>query len=379
MTKSHSPLVIFQNYFSPYRHKLFIEIAKHTDLLVVYMQKPHEEGRQWDETSYDSEKNYQTIQLENKRLFPFGPLNKIVWVIGLKKLQTQIPRQSKVIYLDNMPTNLTTLRLMGTLSYVPRKDRILWNEHISASGSDSFLKNIYKKVMTFLLAVRVDTILSFSEMTNGYLKSLSLPLTSQEIVRTIQATYLESEIDSFKQSKSKKLTFGFLGYFSDRKGIREMLDAFRYYKNPLARMLFVGDGPLKAEIAKARLSDNRIILENYARTEEEKTEYFNQMSFNIVASEKDPWCVVVNEAASRGVPSIVSPYVGASEIVKLVTPEFVLKDNSAMSFAKAFVAAESLFQDEAVYQTIQKKTHKIAKLWNIERASEIIVSLTEKS
>lgn len=375
-----NPLFIFQNYFSPYRHKLFVEIAKTVELTVVYMQKPNEEGRKWDESSVQSEMNYKTIQLENKRISAIRPFNQVVWVTGLKELQKQIPRNTKVIYLDNLPTNFTMLRIMRLLKSIPRKHRYLWNEHQLVKGSDSWLKDMYKKVMTYLLAVQVNTVISFSGMTTEYLKAIGLPMAGQTIVRAIQATYTSGDIARYsavKDDTKHKLTFGFLGYFSKRKGIYEILEAIHYYKNPEATFLFVGDGPVKNDIAKAALRDSRIKLEPYAHNEEEKTKYFKQMDFNLVLSEKDPWCIVVNEAASRGVPSIVSPNVGAKELVGLIDKDFILRDNKAITLAKALTELEVKTEDKDAMEALRARTKKVAALWNIEHAATVFSEIAK--
>ena len=78
MSTEYRPLVIFQNFFTPMRHKLFTEIAKTVDLTVIHMQKPQEEGRKWTEEEFAKEKNYKTIQLQNKRLSRIKPFSYVV-------------------------------------------------------------------------------------------------------------------------------------------------------------------------------------------------------------------------------------------------------------------------------------------------------------
>ncbi|MCC7303802.1 glycosyltransferase family 4 protein [bacterium] len=382
MKQESTPLFIFQNYFSPYRHKLFNEIGKRVALTVVYMQKPHEEGRKWAENKVTEEKNYETIQLRNKHISKIPPLSYVIWVLGLKELTTKIPNHAKIIFLDNLPTNFTTFRLFFLLARISRKNRLLWNEHILPKGTDNWLKILYKKFFTFYFAKQVNTIISFSQMNSEYLKSLNLPFSGQKIIRTIQATYTESEIIEYAKGSNHtnltSLTFGYLGYFSKRKGIKQLLTAINYYKNPQAHFLFAGDGPLKNEIKKAALKDSRIRLKSYIVTEKDKTEFFNELDFHVVASERDPWCLVVNEAASRGVPSIVSPAVGAKELITLIDKSLVLQSNESISIAKAFVDAEILWRNREKMTMIRARTHKIAALWSIEQAASVFITLATR-
>jgi len=383
MSTEYRPLVIFQNFFTPMRHKLFTEIAKTVDLTVIHMQKPQEEGRKWTEEEFAKEKNYKTIQLQNKRLSRIKPFSYVVWVTGLKELKEKIAPNATVIFIDNLPTNFTMFRIIRMLKQIPRKNRVLWNEQISAQGADSRLKIMYKKFCTLFLAIQADTVLSFSQMTTAYLKSLGIPLSGQKIARTCQANYTIEEYIALRQESSKALmpkqplTFGFLGYFSKRKGILEFLTAIGYYRNSEARFLFVGDGPAKQEIAQAATKDSRISLLPYAVTEQEKTEAFLQMTIYVVPSEKDPWVIVVNEAASRGVPSIVSPNVGAKELVAKIDPDFILLDNKAITLVKAFSDIEKRFADKKEWEIIREKSFEAASLWNIELAASTFLKLAQ--
>jgi len=382
-------MVIFQNYFNPYRHKLFAEIAKTLSLTVVYMQKPQEEGRKWTEEQFVGKKNYQTLQLSNKRLSRIKPFNQIVWVTGLQQVKNVVKKGTKVVFLDNMPTNFTMLRVIAKLGHIPHKDRILWNEHILPNDGDSWVKNLYRKFMTILLAINVSTVLSFSAMNKEYLDKLGIPLTGQKVARTIQAVYTEEDIKELEKQRIKatespknnqsSLTFGFLGYMSTRKGIREMLTATKYYKNDQARFLFVGAGPLKEEIARAAEHDPRIELLPYAVTEAQKTSAFNKMTVHLVPSEKDPWCLVVNEAATRGVPSLVSPNVGAKELMQKVDSRFILDDNRAITLAKIFTEIEDLSRNKAEWWRLQDKTREVARSWTIELAASAFVKLAKIS
>jgi glycosyltransferase involved in cell wall biosynthesis len=385
MIQPLAKMVIFQNYFTPYRHKLFTEIAKQIELTVIYLQEPQEEGRVWTEQQYAAGKNYVSAQLQNKRLSRISPFNKIVWVTGLHRIKALAQKGTKVVFLDNLPTNFTMLRIVGKLKHIPRQDRILWNEHIIPHDGDSWLKNTYRKFMTVLLAIHVNTVLSFSAMTTEYLTSLGIPMTGQKVVRTIQAVYTGKEIEELKIKVSKVndikgqkiLTFGFMGYFSERKGLREFLTAIKYYKNPKAQFVFAGTGPMEDDLKRAALQDPRIITYPKYFTEDEKTRNLLEMTVHVVPSYKDPWVLVVNEAASRGVPSIVSPNVGAKELIQKIDPTFVLEDNRAITLAKAFTEIAQRFANKKEWGGIREKTFEFAGKWSIEAAAEAFVGISK--
>ena len=373
-------LVIFQNYFSPYRHKLFEEIAKKVQLTVIYLQKPQEEGRKWEEEKFAKDKSYKSVQMTNKSIGP------IVWSKYLTRIQKYITPETVVIFLDNLPTNISMLRFIGQVKrMVPRKNLVLWEEHILPAGTDNAVKVFYKKALTIMLALSVDTVISFSEMTTAYLAKLNIPLKGQKIVRTYQTTYTEEEIQGFKgasiplheQKSGRTITYGFLGYFTKRKGLAEILKATKIHRNKNARFLFVGDGPMLSALQTAAAVDSRIIIKPYAVSEKEKTDYFSEMDVHLVPSEKDPWCVVVNEAASRGVPSLVSPNVGAQELSKMISPVFLLKEANSISLAKTFLQIENIKKNKKKWIEIREKAYKVAAFWSVEKAAETFIKLAK--
>lgn len=387
-------LVIFQNYYTPYRSKLFQEIGKSISLTVVYLQKPQDEGRKWDEGDFEiakTDRTFKTLQLDCKNLgFPKLKLGPIIWPKNLSQLDKLFSKETTVIFLDNLPTNFAMNKIISYASKtIPSKQRVLWVEHIVAPETAKsripfyqLFKNFYKYSMTFLLALKCDKILTFSDMSTAYCKRVGLPLQGQKMFRTYQATYTESEIEQFSKASqtatsnvTRPLTFGFLGYFTTRKGLSIFLQAIKYSPTLNAKFLFIGDGPEKATLLRAAEADERISVLDYVKNEEEKSNIFSQMDVHVIPSEKDPWCLVVNEAASRGVPSIVSPFVGAKEMMKPVAPQFLLESNNALALAKAFLEIEKLRNDEKSWKDITNKTLASAAKWSIEKASEGILGV----
>jgi glycosyltransferase involved in cell wall biosynthesis len=381
-------LVVFQNYFTPYRWALFQELGKYVDLTVFYLHKPQDEGRKWEEKEFSKSPTFKTVQLEYKK---FGP---VIWPKMNKTFFAKyIDSNTETVFLDNLPTNIAMLRTISVLkSLVPYKNRALWVEHQWVKETQNTaipffnqIKFLYKIVWSWLLAFQCNTLLSFSDMSTEYLKKLWFPMGSQKIVRTVQSAYTEEQINEFLEHSTKNrvydkstISFGFLGYFSARKGIKNLLTAIKFYTNPHASFIFVGDGPEKELIASAAKADKRIALHPYVVTEQEKTDVYLQMDVNVIPSEKDPWCLVVNEAASRAVPSIVSPNVGAKEMMTLVSPELVMLDNEPLSIAKAMNNLTRMKQNKAKWEKLLKATAIVAQAWNIEKSAKNIMKITSK-
>lgn len=368
-------LVIFQNYYTEYRARLFSELAKTFKLTVVYFHRPEDEGRKWTMPKA-SELDFSVVSLSYKKIGP------IIWPTNFSQITSVLTSDSLVIFLDNLPTNLATLWIMlRTKKLTPRSQRTLWVEHIPATGKDSSLKSSYKSTVTWLLARFTPQIIAFSAMTEDYLKSIKLPYYGQTIHRTIQAGFTKAEIKKYStldHEPHSGIVFGFLGYFSERKGIRHLLKAISFYQSNNARFIFVGDGPLRMDLEKAAMKDPRITVYPYATSETEKSLRFAEMDVHLVPSEKDPWCLVVNEAATRGVPSLVSPHVGAKELMKEISDDFELFDTDPLSIAHAFHDLELVKRTKPLrWKKIVEKTKLVAKEWSVEQAAEMIRSICD--
>ena len=106
------------------------------------------------------------------------------------------------------------------------------------------------------------------------------------------------------------------------KGVAPLLEAWDLLSPELRRdwtLLFVGDGPLEAEVAAARANHAPgEILRLPAVQPEELVELYAAADLLVLPSLGDVWGLVVNEAMACGLPVLCSPLAGAA--ADLVTP-----------------------------------------------------------
>lgn len=366
-------LVIFQNYFTPYRHRLFTAIAKQRELLVVYLHSPQDEGRKWKQP--EQIKEYTTIQFSGRKAGPLIMFDSVNLLSELKSTDT-------VVFLDNMPTNMSMISLVSNAKLAtPYLQRYLWVEHTMDFSGDNALKAMARKMFSQSLLEKTSKYLAFSEKTSLYLKEVGVK-REERIIRVPQAVYPEVEIDAFYheclsiKKTTEKTVFGFLGYFNTRKGISLLIRALSKIPEKNIEVLFAGDGPLKEEIIEAAEEDNRIKLLDYINTEDQKTNFFNKLHYFVVPSEKEPWGLVVNEAAARGVPSIVSDAVGASELTNRIWSQGIFKSRSVIGLAGAMEYAYRIHQaDLDRYMDLVDSSFSVAKEYAIEKAANVFLSL----
>lgn len=355
-------LVIFQNYYTPYRDKLFSYISKKIPIAVVYMHYPQDEGRKWTV----KECEYKTIQLKRKKIGPFIFSNT-------KPLKKTINKGDKIVFLDNLPTNLTTLYL--TYRY-KKQNSALWVEHINNLDS-SKVKQFAREILSKLLIRKVRVVIVFSSLTAQYIKKLSVNINKS--FRSYQSYYTETELKNFrKEIKSKSLDevyFGFLGYFIERKGILEIIEVFKsiskkpkkFKKFKKAHLIIAGDGPLKDKIKELVKDSENIHLKPYLQTDSQKAEFFNSIHFLILPSRKEPWGLVVNEALSRGVPAVVSREVGAKEIVQKIDRNLVIDMDNAKE------EIEKIIENTKKYEKLSSKALEVSKKYSIEKAGKAFI------
>jgi glycosyltransferase involved in cell wall biosynthesis len=102
---------------------------------------------------------------------------------------------------------------------------------------------------------------------------------------------------------------GFLGGTDPRKGYRELVD--RVADEPDVHLLMAGSG--SNSFRSPRLGPRLTTTEWLDGPE--KDSFFTAIDALAVPSRFDPWPVVVNEAAARGIPVLVSPTTGSCTMV----------------------------------------------------------------
>jgi len=104
----------------------------------------------------------------------------------------------------------------------------------------------------------------------------------------------------------------FVGQMIPRKGVPELIEAFRAVSNEGFGLILVGDGPMwekyKAEYAKVP----GLFWEGY-RQPLELSRYYAVADALVMPSKLEVWGLVVNEAMASGLPVIATTCSGATE------------------------------------------------------------------
>lgn len=112
------------------------------------------------------------------------------------------------------------------------------------------------------------------------------------------------------KSNARNPTFLFVGRYVEAKGLDVLVRAYREYRmrTPVPwRLQCVGTGPLKSTLRGIEGLDDLGFVQP-----DELPEIMSHASVFVLPSRKEPWGVVVQEAAAAGLPIICSDAVGAS-------------------------------------------------------------------
>jgi glycosyltransferase involved in cell wall biosynthesis len=106
----------------------------------------------------------------------------------------------------------------------------------------------------------------------------------------------------------------FVGKLLPKKGPADLLEAFaRVTKKTQSALLYVGDGPLRAELeAEVRSRSLSNVLFVGFRNQSELPHFYAVADVFVLPSRFEPWGLVLNEAMCFGLPVIASDQVGAS-------------------------------------------------------------------
>jgi glycosyltransferase involved in cell wall biosynthesis len=125
-----------------------------------------------------------------------------------------------------------------------------------------------------------------------------------------------SRFDGILPSRNGTATVLYVGQFEERKGLPDLIAAFRAIDDPAARLELVGNGSQEEQVRELAGQDERISVVGYV-PQQELPERLARARCLVLPSvttsqAKEPWGLVVNEAMHAGVPVVATEAVGAA-------------------------------------------------------------------
>ncbi|HHV55866.1 MAG TPA: glycosyltransferase [Firmicutes bacterium] len=201
-----------------------------------------------------------------------------------------------------------------------------WGSHDLSSRSRRGIACAVRRQATSM----ADTFVTYGQLASQQLLSLGVP--PNRIVTGINAVDAETIgrlVDNQRDHESRIsgtgcVRFLFVGQFLERKGVRELLEAFSYVSPEAASLTIVGYGPLEAELRSMVANKGMANVHFAGRTTtlSEAARYYAEADVFVMPSLVEVWGLVVNEALASGLYALASNRAGATpDLIQLAPVE----------------------------------------------------------
>lgn len=292
--------LIIQNYWTPYRDRLFEQLNQITPIEVLYLGKVEEE-RKWKEQPT----SYKSWHVSSKKIGPFT-------FSEIDKFDTK--RYKNIVILEHLENIFSALHFIKR----PTGKKFIWCEMHNDMYPD---KPLYgKAVDLFKLWYRkklyhADGYLAFSNSTADVFRKWSIQ--EDKIYHIPQAAELDINpqflINKFPKRKSKKLKLLYTGYLRAPKRVDIILKTINKFPPDSIELTIVGDGPEMQNLK--RIAGANVYFKGHLNGHDKYIEYANNDIF-VFPSIRDAWGLVVNEAMHFAMPIICSKWAGAKDMIE---------------------------------------------------------------
>lgn len=240
---------------------------------------------------------------------------------------------------------ILTMMFLAKLKKIP----IAVDSDTPLAPHTSFVKRIIKRIIYPILFKLPTIFLPAGTRQAAYLKHYGAPHHKIIIEKmTVDVQSIQSYIQQLSSKSRNRLrqqirfnendfVFLFIGRLIDRKGIIELLDAFSKINSANAKLLVIGDGPLRAMVEKFSEKNNHIHYGGWLEKESIINMYFISDVF-ILPAHWEPWGLVINEAMAAGKPVITTDQVGCvDDLVIPYKTGLVTKSNCADDLTAAML------------------------------------------
>ncbi len=325
-------VVLIHNIISPHVTPIFTELAKHTDLTVLYCAEK-EDNRTWDEKPTEFTYKvlpHHAIKLKGKDLFTYFINPSII-----NELNNLKPDVVIIAGWDLFAYQAASMYC--TLKRIPY---ILWSG--STQNEPSWRRTV-SKPLVLAMVKGASAYIAYGSKARDYLVSLgadpkkifiSFNTTDLEKYRQLTTKYKEKAAQIKKQIglKEEKVIL-YYGQLIERKGPDLLLEAFATLKTKDVALLLVGSGQYKSFLEKKKEGvENVYILDNPG--DEEICKYYAIADLFVLPSREEVWGLVANQALAAGLPVVISDHTGASvDVVEDGINGYIFKSGSVTDLA----------------------------------------------
>jgi glycosyltransferase involved in cell wall biosynthesis len=293
--------IAFINYFCPhYRLRLFEEVARRTDADFYFFADERE--RYWNrKIPLVRDGAFRRVELRRVRVFGQSFMPGIVRALSRRRYDAVVKCLNGRLML---PLTFLTCRLRGL-------PIVIWT---GMWYHPQTRVHRLTRPLTEAVYRHADAIVTYGEHVKRFVCEVD-GVDPAKVFVAGQAVDAERFRD-VQPSSNGDAEVLFIGQFVERKGIDDLLDAFRAIDAPDARLSLVGNGDDEAAIRARTREDARVEIVGYV-PQEELPDRLAQARCLVLPSittelDREPWGLVVNEAMHAGIPVVATDAVGAA-------------------------------------------------------------------
>ena len=356
-------MALITNIPSPYRLPVWRALASNLDNLRIYFSAERESNRIWRIENLEN-LTFEYRFLPGRSWYAHARDWGIHWNPTLwSELRRYRPTHIVVTGYET-PTYLIAI----AYAKVHRLPLVIWwGSHALSSRSR---KGAVALVRRQILRT-ADAFVTYGSMATDYLVDIGVP--RGRIVTGINTVDVERvaklvEANHFKASShgDQSTHLLYVGQLAKRKGVRQLLEAFRALPESEAKLTIVGYGPQEEDL-KAFATAHRMRNVKFAggtRTLEETAQHYAWADVLVMPSIVEVWGLVVNEALAAGLWVLASMYAGS-------TPDLVT--SAPVDVGQAFDPADNRDFVNALSGAIKlakKRDVSAIKAWGLEHTPE---------
>ena len=252
--------------------------------------------------------------------------NPFKYIKQIKDFFMNNSKNYSILHCHNIERSLFIL-------YYAKKNNI--NCRIFHAHTDSFRGVKYEKLVKIILNLDIKLSTHFLSPSknagNFHFKNKNYQILNNAI-DTKEFSFSENKrkIMRLKMDFNKKFVIGHTGRFTYAKNHLKIINIFNevYKKEPMARLLLVGDGPLKKDIEK-RINDlglSKVVIFTGGR--KDISDLLQTMDVFLLPSFFEGFCISLLEAQSVGLPCVISDVIPKEvQITNLIHRHKLNEDN----------------------------------------------------
>ena len=335
-------VLIFATHPIQYQVPIFRGLAKEIDLTVVYMMQQTKEGQadagfnvsfEWDIPLFEG---YHHIFMNNLSRSPTTRAYKGI-VLEQAELEKVFAtyRPDKVLIQGWFPKGY-----LQVLDYCYRH-----GIHTICRGDSHLLmhkkpiKKLLKRLILPIMLKKFDTFLVVGKANKEFYRYYGVDEAKlREGFHCVDTPFFAEQFAKAEKPFSSRIRIGFVGKLIEKKCPMLLLEAINNSKYKLEiEVVVIGDGPLRRRmeeyskqygisiIFKGFLNQSKIVADGYAHID----------VLVLPSKEYETWGLVVNEAMTGGIPSIVSDRVGCHfDLIEEGKTGYVFRSNDADDLRK---------------------------------------------